>query len=83
MKKKMEQLKRLHRTERILWEVLIACIFILFKIGIDIEYEYVYTVTTKVVHTLTIIIAMASTFVQIIVIQKIGDVEREVLEELK
>ena len=81
MKKKMEMLRKLHRTERVCWVVILACIFLLFKWGIDIEYGGVNTVTINVLHTTTVVLFIISGVFQASVIDKIQNLEKEVFED--
>lgn len=78
MKRKMRQLKRLHRTERALWIVILTCVFILFKMGIEIEYLGVKEFAHSFVHTSVIVVTLLAGQLQVLTISKIADVESEV-----
>ena len=83
MKKKMEMLRNLHRTERVCWIVILFCIFLLFKWGIDIEYECVTNVTVNVLHTTTLVVFIVTGVFQANVIERVQRIEREVFEDEK
>lgn len=76
--KKLKMLRNLHRTERALWIILLACLFALFKLGIDIEYEHTTAVWVNVVHTITVVTSVVSCVFQGLVINKIDEYESEV-----
>lgn len=83
MKKKMEMLRKLHRTERVCWVVILACIFLLFKWGIDIEYEAVNSVVVNVLHTTTVVLFITAGIFQTSVIERINNLEKEVFDDEK
>lgn len=76
--RKLKMLRNLHRTERALWIMLLMCLLLLFKLGIDIEYEHIRTVWVNVVHTITVITSVVTGVFQGIVVNKINEYESEV-----
>ena len=83
MKRKMEMLRRLHRTERVCWIVILACIFFLFKWGIDIEYLGVNDITVNVLHTTTVVLFIVAGIFQASVVDRINSIEKEVFDDEK
>lgn len=77
----MEMLKRLHRTERVCWILIAVCIFFLFKFGIDLEYEGVCNVTTYVLHTITVVVFVATCLLQVSVVERTLKIESEVFND--
>lgn len=76
---RLETLRALHQAERFCWVLIVVCIFLLFKLGIDIEYEGVRNVVVNVLHTTTVVVFIATCIFQVNVIERTREIEREVL----
>lgn len=79
--RRLETYRKLRRTERAIWIILIVCVFLLFKYGIDIEYEHINGVTLRVLHTITVIVASVSGIVQYSVIERATELEHKIFDE--
>lgn len=80
-KKMMLKYRNLRRTERIVWVLLLVCLFLLFQIGIDMEYALIHTLKLKIVHTITAIATLVLSVLQTEVIQEIFELERKIYDE--
>lgn len=76
--KKLKMLKKLHRTERILWVALLICLFLLFKFGVDISYEHIKSVWIYVLNNIVMVLSITVCMLQGLVIIKIKEYESEV-----
>lgn len=76
--KTMVMYRNLRKTERIVWILLLACLFFLFQWGIDIEYEHINTVSLSVLHTVTVVASIVLGVLQVSVIEKIHELEKEI-----
>ena len=77
----MEMLRKLHRTERLCWIVILVCIFLLFKWGIDLAYLDATNIAVNILHTTTVVLFITSGVFQTIVIDRITNIEKEIYDE--
>ena len=76
-KRVMEKYCKLKKTERIVWILLMLCLFLLFQLGIDIEYEHINTVTIRVLHTVVVVASIVFGVVQYQVITRATELEEK------